>query len=335
MPADRREAHESGILETFGLTSDAEWLWFALLADPRVDVMSAARAHGLSAGATHAAVNELRAASLVRGSSNHELTAYEPSLAVETLIARTERELAGRHEQLRSIRSKLPALSESYALARAVDHNTAAIEVVVSLEEIRERISLASEQTKQEHRHLMRDAKAASIRAAAPVDAESLARGVHQRSIIGTSDLAEPDVYEALRELHELGEEIRSLPYVPTQMMVMDRDLAVVPRAPVDSSLGAIFVRERTIVDLLVYMFDHLWSIALPVFGSVEGLGAPSGRVARVLELMAAGVKDERIARTLEVGSRTVRRDIAELKERLSVASRTEVVAAAVRQGWL
>jgi DNA-binding NarL/FixJ family response regulator len=57
--------------------------------------------------------------------------------------------------------------------------------------------------------------------------------------------------------------------------------------------------------------------------------------VARVLELMAAGVKDDRIARILGVGSRTVRRDIAEIKESLGASSRTEVVAAAVRQGWL
>jgi DNA-binding NarL/FixJ family response regulator len=54
-----------------------------------------------------------------------------------------------------------------------------------------------------------------------------------------------------------------------------------------------------------------------------------------VLELVAAGVKDERIARTLGVATRTVRRDIADLRERLGVTSRAEIVAAAVRRGWL
>jgi DNA-binding CsgD family transcriptional regulator len=328
--------HESGILETFGLTSAAETVWLALLANPSADITAPIGERGLTARQANAATEQLLQANLIRrGTSVEDITAYEPSLAVETLIARAERNLASQHEQLRSIRSRLPSLSETYARARAEQHHSADVEVVHSLDEIRERISLASEQTEHEHRHLMRDAKAESIHAATPVDADSLARGVRQRSIIGTSDLASPEVYEALRNLHELGEEFRSVPYVPTQVMVMDRELAIVPRAPVDSSLGAIFIRERTIVDLLIYMFDHLWASALPVFGDDERLGAPSGREARVLELMAAGVKDERIARTLGVGSRTVRRDIAELKERLGASSRTEAVAAAVRQGWL
>jgi DNA-binding CsgD family transcriptional regulator len=324
------------MLETFGLTSDAEGIWLALLADPSVGINTTGRRQHLTARQASEATEQLVQANLVRRDDSAEhVTAYEPSLAIETLIARAERNLASQREQLRSIRSQLPSLSETYARARAEQHYSADVEIVLSLEEIRERISLAGEQTRDEHRHLMRDAKAESIVAAAPVDAESLARGVRQRSIIGTDDLEKPAVYEALGALHELGEEIRALPYVPTQMMVMDRELAVVPRAPVDSSLGAIFIRERTIVELLVYMFDHLWSTAISVFGIEEQPGAPSGRVARVLELMAAGVKDDRIARILGVGSRTVRRDIAEIKESLGASSRTEVVAAAVRQGWL
>jgi DNA-binding NarL/FixJ family response regulator len=118
-------------------------------------------------------------------------------------------------------------------------------------------------------------------------------------------------------------------------MMIMDHDLAVIPRAADDPSQGAIFIRESALVELLIYLFDHMWAVGQPVFADPEGPGAPTGRVARVLELMAAGVKDERIARTLGVGSRTVRRDISELKQALGASSRTEIVAAAVRQGWL
>jgi DNA-binding NarL/FixJ family response regulator len=54
-----------------------------------------------------------------------------------------------------------------------------------------------------------------------------------------------------------------------------------------------------------------------------------------VLALMATGVKDEGIARALGVGARTVRRDVADFKDALGVSSRAEIVAAALRQGWL
>jgi DNA-binding CsgD family transcriptional regulator len=50
---------------------------------------------------------------------------------------------------------------------------------------------------------------------------------------------------------------------------------------------------------------------------------------------MMTGMKDERIARALGVGARTVRRDIAELRTMLGVSSRTEIVAAAAKRGWL
>jgi DNA-binding NarL/FixJ family response regulator len=181
----------------------------------------------------------------------------------------------------------------------------------------------------------MRNVQAESVRSALAADAESLGRGVHQRSIIGTSDLADPEVYEALRSLHALGEEIRALPDVPTQMMIMDRDLAVVPRSAKDEAQSAIFIREPALVALLLHLFEHMWAAAIPVFGDSRSPGAPSGRPARVLELVAVGVKDERIARTLGIGTRTVRRDIAELREQLGVTSRAEIVAAAIRRGWL
>jgi DNA-binding NarL/FixJ family response regulator len=98
---------------------------------------------------------------------------------------------------------------------------------------------------------------------------------------------------------------------------------------------GAIFIQEAGLVQLLIYLFDHLWSEADGVFNSSADPDAPVGRAARILELMAGGVKDERIARTLGIATRTVRRDIAELRTVLGVSSRTEIVAAAVRRGWL
>jgi DNA-binding NarL/FixJ family response regulator len=50
---------------------------------------------------------------------------------------------------------------------------------------------------------------------------------------------------------------------------------------------------------------------------------------------MMAGMKDERIARALGVRPRTVRRDIAQLRAALGVSSRTEIVTAAAKRGWL
>jgi DNA-binding CsgD family transcriptional regulator len=115
----------------------------------------------------------------------------------------------------------------------------------------------------------------------------------------------------------------------------MDESVAILAVDPENPRKGAIFVQEPGLLQLLIYLFDHLWSEADPVFNTSVDSEAPVGRPARILELVAGGVKDERIARTLGVATRTVRRDIADLRERLGVTSRAEIVAAAVRRGWL
>jgi DNA-binding CsgD family transcriptional regulator len=336
VPADRREESDRGLLTEFGLSEQAEAVWLALLETPDASIEAIGRSTCLSTGEVRASFAELLATGLARPESSCSgFGVHEPSIAIETLIARAERELASRRERLGEIRANVPELAELYTRARAGDQHAADLDVVSARDEVQQRIFLAGEATHSQHRHLMRDVRADTIRGSVASDAASLARGVQQRSIIGTADLADPEVFTALESLHDLGEEIRALPNVPTQMMIMDRDLAVVPRSAKDSTHGAIFIREQALVDLLISLFDHMWSIALPVFADATGVGAPSGRTARVLELMATGIKDERIARTLGIGSRTVRRDIADLKEGLGVSSRTEIVAAAVRQGWL
>jgi DNA-binding CsgD family transcriptional regulator len=142
-------------------------------------------------------------------------------------------------------------------------------------------------------------------------------------------------VFAHLQDQHARGEQVRALATVPTQLLIMDESLAVLAVDPEDPRKGAIFIHEQGLIHLLIYLFDHLWSEADPVFNTSIDPNAPVGRPARILELVAGGVKDERIARTLGIGTRTVRRDIAELREQLGVTSRAEIVAAAIRRGWL
>jgi DNA-binding NarL/FixJ family response regulator len=95
------------------------------------------------------------------------------------------------------------------------------------------------------------------------------------------------------------------------------------------------FIRTRSLIATFVYMFDRLWADADPLFSHANDVHLPSGRAARVLELMAIGTKDEGIARSLGVGVRTIRRDVAGIRTTLGVGSRAEIAAAAVRRGWL
>jgi len=95
------------------------------------------------------------------------------------------------------------------------------------------------------------------------------------------------------------------------------------------------FIRVPTIIDTYVFLFERMWAESAPLFGAGQAAGGPTGRSARVLELMAAGRKDEAIARSLGVGVRTVRRDIAEIMTQLGEQTRAAAIAAAIRRGWL
>ena len=147
--------------------------------------------------------------------------------------------------------------------------------------------------------------------------------------------LSDPTTFADYRAMQDRGHDARMLPDISTRLRIYDRDLAVLPVDPVNMSLGAMFIRARTLIDALILMYDHMWEVAIPIFGSTSDELAPAGRQMRVLELLSLGAKDEAIGRTLGIGVRSIRRDVAELKRVLGVSSRAEIVAAAIRKEWL
>jgi sugar-specific transcriptional regulator TrmB/DNA-binding CsgD family transcriptional regulator len=326
----------AGILAKLGVPADAEAVWRALVAAPSSSYREIADRTGIAIERIDHVNEWLLEARLVRrGESASGLVAIEPTLAIETHIARSERQLAERAEELATIRAQIPDIAREYERGRADDGELVGFEIIVDVNDIRRQIDLAADRERSDNRYLSHTITLESLEAARSTDLRALARGIRQRSIVSAEALNEPNVYTGFEARAMRGELVRTLPQVPTQMLIFDRDLAVLAVDPNQHELGAVFVRVPSVVETLVYLFDHLWSEAKPVFGAPADQLAPSGRRAKVLELMAVGTKDERIARTLRVGVRTIRRDVAELKSTLGVTSRPEIPAAAMVKGWL
>jgi DNA-binding NarL/FixJ family response regulator len=71
-------------------------------------------------------------------------------------------------------------------------------------------------------------------------------------------------------------------------------------------------------------------------FGVRPGNGvALSGREREVLRLVVEGASNDEIGSRLDISSRTVESHLRRLFERFDVASRTELAARALREGWL
>jgi len=96
---------------------------------------------------------------------------------------------------------------------------------------------------------------------------------------------------------------------------VFDREVAFLPPADGDPKGGAVLVREPAVVSHLLDSFDLLWQSGrvFPVVTGEDTDEALEELTQSILAQMAAGAKDEVIARRLGISVRTCRRYIADL----------------------
>ena len=139
---------------------------------------------------------------------------------------------------------------------------------------------------------------------------------------------------QMLRSRAEIGEEIGVVPSVFTRMAIVGPRRAILPEPLGVGSDARIVIRQPAVVGILQAYFDELWESSTRV-QPVEGqIGLRDQRRLLLAEL-ADGVKDEQIARNLDLSLRTVRRRVASLMTELGVDTRFQAGVEAVRRGWL
>ena len=137
-----------------------------------------------------------------------------------------------------------------------------------------------------------------------------------------------------LRMRTEIGEDIRVVPSVFTRMVIVGPRRAIVPEPLGMGSDHRVVVRQASLVGMLQAYFDELWETASRVDARGDRLAERDHRRLLLAEL-ADGVKDEQIARNLDLSLRTVRRRVAALMSELGVDTRFQAGVEAVRRGWL
>ncbi|MEU6484419.1 helix-turn-helix domain-containing protein [Streptomyces sp. NPDC046887] len=131
------------------------------------------------------------------------------------------------------------------------------------------------------------------------------------------------------------GPGVRTAAEVPVRLLIVDRRTALLPPAhPEDPAAGALLVRDGPLRAALLGLFDTAWERAAPP-DPAPGDGALTGPERELLALLAAGLKDEAIARRLGVHVHTARRRISRLLECLDARTRFQAGARASVRGWL
>jgi hypothetical protein len=147
--------------------------------------------------------------------------------------------------------------------------------------------------------------------------------GHEQRTIYPASVLSSPEHLRWLRDWADVGEVQRVVARTSTDFAVFGTTAAVGLTRWGDVRSGYALIRDPALVAALTAYFDLAWEHSAPVPGSSSG-----GPEERLVGLLAAGLKDEAIARVLGVGLRTVRRRVAALMADHGVSTRFQLGAA-------
>ncbi len=327
------------MLASLGLDTMSEAVYRAMLANPQDGVAALVHRLDLPEDSVRQALDTLSELALLRPSHDRqgELRAVSPDVGMEILMARQQAELAAQQLRIEASRAAAAQLIAEYSELRpAADHP--GVEQLVGLDQIRDRLSRLAREMKSEVMTFAPDGAhtSDSIEAARPIDKEQLDRGIRMRTVYLDSVRNSPVTVEYVNWLSAQGGQVRTVPSLPTRLIVVDRATAVIPVSSDDSAAGAVVLTGHGTLTALCALFESVWAGARPLgeVAAKDSLGL-SAQEATTVRLLADGLTDEAIAKRLGVSPRTARRLATELMERLGARSRFEAGVRAVQQGWL
>lgn len=291
---------------------------------------------GITPDAVRASLNRLAELALVRQSLDQpdQFRPVDPEFGLQSLLQAQHAELLRRQQEL--IESQ--ALASGLIAELRSASPRAEIEQLVGIDAVQARLERLAENASTECLSFMPGGAqpAESIAAGKPLNEVALYRGVSIRTIYLDSVRNDRTTAEYAQWLTELGGEIRTVPTLPERLLIVDREVALVPLDPDNGRNGAIQLVGRGVIMTLVAFFGHLWATATP-FGhpperDEHGL---TSQERELLQMLAAGLTDEAAAKRFSLSVRTVRRMMADLMERLGAHSRFEAGLRVAERGWL
>jgi DNA-binding CsgD family transcriptional regulator len=333
-----------------GIDEDTERLYrVALSLSGLLTAPALATAGGVPEEVARAAIERLRRLGFVTSAG-----VLAPSAALRALH---HRRIAERQEQLAELEtaaSIIDELSAGFVSAAPELLAVAGIELVVGVEEVGRRASALIASSRTELMVLNAPPYAQNVLppyaelpkgppAAESETGQAVLRGVRVRNVMAPEGLDLPGRMAAVSELADLGMGVRVRADLPTKLMIADRTTAMLPPSSVADPLeSALIIHDGLLANALVPLFEATWDTALPLAavqgnpdGSPDPLGPPSAEERALLTLLASGLKDEVIARQLDVHVHTARRRISGLLAKLGASTRFQAGVQAGRRGWL
>lgn len=325
------------MLDALGMDGQAEAVYRLILDQPEWGVAEIAAHLGRPEDAIHRVLDTLVGLGLITaGPGESRPRPVHPQIGLAGLLARSEAELGARQRQIEAVRAAVDQLAVTYHARRGFAPDT--IERHESLEAVRTRLAELARTARAECLSLLTGGAQLpdTMAASKPLDQLALERGVVIRSIYQDSYRNDAATAAYVRWLAALGARTRTTPVLPMLLVVIDREVALVPIDPHDGRRGALELRSPGVVAAMCALFEQIWANARAWdTGPVRDEHGLSDGERELLRLLADGVTDEVAARRLGISLRTVRRMTANLMSRLEAHSRFQAGAHAAHRHWI
>ncbi len=261
----------------------------------------------------------------VDATEHRELNAVSPETAIAELLYEDEVDLLHRQRRIATQRSELTSLLPIYFAGRRARRSQEAIEVITDVAQVRARLGDYARRAQSSVLvvHPGGGLDESALDSSLELDRPVLERGVQLRILLQHVTRHHQGTMTYAQEVVRRGAEIKTVPVLPSRMLIFDQEVAFIP-ADHDVEAGAVVVKEPGMVIALTSVFEMMWAAGrpYPTQTAQRPKEVTEDIVRSVAEQLAAGAKDEVIARRLGVSVRTCRRYIAVVMERLGADSR-------------
>ena len=164
-----------------------------------------------------------------------------------------------------------------------------------------------------------------SLEDAADRDIRTVQRGITMRTLYQHSARRSVAIKTYVERLKPYGAQVRTLEEFFNRMIVVDRQVAVVPG--VDSSEVAIAIHEPSLVAYLADVFERYWERARPYDDRAESTARDIAEDVRnmTIRMLIEGHSDPASAKRVGVSTRTYAGYIASLKAEYAVQTRFQL----------
>ncbi|WP_036555616.1 LuxR family transcriptional regulator [Nocardioides insulae] len=157
-------------------------------------------------------------------------------------------------------------------------------------------------------------------------DSAALERGVRLRTLYQHSARRSSVTRDYVAQVSARGAEVRTLDEFFNRMIVIDRQIAVVPSA--EGLTSALAVREPSMVAYLVDVFERSWERARPFSGSPDrsvNQDIAAEQRSMTMRMLIEGHPDAAAAKRLGVSPRTYAGYVADLKDEFDAETRFQL----------